>query len=282
MAIRVSYTPVQAVGQLAQQAGQAEAAKDYVQRTHQIALQNQQLAHQREQLELQHQFQRDQDNFQAFIGLEAEKRAQGWELEKLETNSRLQYETKARLTQMAAEVEFQQELQKQVIEQQRTDQRCKALQQALEEGRISQEDFEAYDVPMSVGVSPNVIAQTIAMKSKSGDGLEELISRAMTEVQPEPTPPVSRPISQSRPGVTQPIYIPKDAPRAVRLGSESLQIADQLHKGKLITDEEYQEVINGLATGKEKVIEVIRERLDMMRREATKPTIGELMTPWGS
>lgn len=285
MAIRVSYTPVQALGELAKQAGYAQAAREHAERTHQMALQQQQMAHQRRMLELQQQFQTERDNFRAFLGLEAEKRAQAWELEKMETNSRLQYETQSRLSQMATEAQFQQELNNLLVERQRINQRRQALQDALDEGRISQKDFERYAVQLDIGTSPNVIAQIIAAENRSGDSDLEMLQQFLDQ-RAKTSPAVPAPISRERTlgGVQKPIQLPTGVPEAVRLGSESLQLANQMAASQQITDEEYQEITSGLATGKPDVIKKIRDRLEEIRIQLTRPKvpISDMMTPWGS
>jgi len=78
--IRREYTPVRALGKLAQLAGEAEAAK-----------RAQALAQQRYLARLQAEQQRQRLEFQAKLNLEAEQRARLWELEKMEIRSRNEF-----------------------------------------------------------------------------------------------------------------------------------------------------------------------------------------------
>jgi len=77
MPIKREYTPVKALGKLAQLAGEAEAAK-----------RAEAFAQQRLMAQLQAEQQRERLEFQARLSLEAEQRAQLWELEKMEIRSR--------------------------------------------------------------------------------------------------------------------------------------------------------------------------------------------------
>lgn len=151
MAIRVSYGDVSAYGQLGQLAGQAQAAKEAVARQHEIATLNQQLAARRQELEMQQQHDIERDNFRSWLTLERDKRAEAWELEKMETNSRLQYDLQARLKTMAVEASFQEGLNNLLLQRKQLDQKKQWLDKALEDGRITQTDYEKYSVGLELG-----------------------------------------------------------------------------------------------------------------------------------
>lgn len=88
MAIRVSHTPYAAIGQLAKMAGQTKADIRKEERFGQLA----KMAFQGAQAEQARQHEREMLQFRADLSLKTQQRAHLWELEKMETRSRNDFE----------------------------------------------------------------------------------------------------------------------------------------------------------------------------------------------
>jgi len=126
MAIKREYTPVKALGRLAQLAGEAKAAEKSAQRAQQMKIIQMQAAHQQKRLE-----------FQAELSLEAERRAQLWELEKMELRSRSEFALKEK-----------QWLRKQEEKQAK----LKKLDEAKQQGYITDDEYKRIWAEVETGV----------------------------------------------------------------------------------------------------------------------------------
>lgn len=139
MPIRVTHAPIEAYAELGRQAGQAEAARRADEMSFQLAQQQMAQAHERNIME-----------FQAFLAEEAEKRAQAWQVEKMELAARHDFE----MVEARKQAYNDQQLANQMREEQQVKQKMSALDTAAEQGIISADQAAEMKMQIRLGLSP--------------------------------------------------------------------------------------------------------------------------------
>jgi len=185
MAIRVEYTPVRALGELAQAAGQAQAQEAAAARAQQLQLQSMQsqAAMQRQLAAQQHQ--REMEDFKAFLALESEKRARAWQLEKIEMASRHDFD----MLEKRKEMYWAQDLQQRLIKEQETLQKLKALDDAAEQGVIPPAKAAELKLQVRLGMTPRWGEPTSdPYTAMLEEALEEILGEKPTESPEGPAP----------------------------------------------------------------------------------------------
>lgn len=137
MAIRREHFDISTIGQLGQKAGEAQAAKEQARIAAQAASQLRDINARKELAE-----------FNAQLSIEAEKRQQVWELEKMQRRS----ENDFALEEQRRRILQTKQLEKQLREQEETELKMKALQNATEKGLISPEEANRRIIELHTGL----------------------------------------------------------------------------------------------------------------------------------
>lgn len=150
--IRVTYGDVADFAKMGYAAGRSQAAIREQQQQFQLTSQmmQQQAAADRQRLALEAQ--RESQEFASFINLEADRRSQAWEFEKIEMTARNRFE----LEEQSFAMEFQATEAARIQRQQEKEQKINSLRKAARTGQITQAQSEEMILGLDIGVSPNV------------------------------------------------------------------------------------------------------------------------------
>lgn len=147
MAIRYQHGSIKDVGELAQEAGKAEASQMQAQRDQQIMLQAMQNSARLQSQQMQINAQKEMTDFMAFVNQEADKRTYAWQVERDDLVRRHDFDMLQEQKQQLVDLENRKELQR--IHQLDMDQQ--RVEDLFDEGRISEEELGAALLKMSSG-----------------------------------------------------------------------------------------------------------------------------------
>ncbi len=273
MAIRIQHGDVADFAKLGLLAGRAQASVRREQQEFQLTSQllQQQAAADRQRIALESQ--REMQEFSAFIGKQSAMRSQAWDLEKIETRARNEFELK----EQANAAEFQSKEMTRIRREQETEQKIASVHKARESRDITEEQANGAILTLQTGISQ--FATAALRPEKEEDPLKKLIREKLAGAGETLSGVAETPAVVKGKSASSVAFLRQALTNTNLTPEDRKTVQEAIDRG---TPEEVEQVISALSSveGVQDIEEFSAERNDIVRK-AIGRDIGRF-TPLGA